>query len=315
MNIQRILIPVAQEQTLDERFEPILSYANGCRAHVLLLHVIDDLCARREQSDDKHSSFELLSFAERRQNERLAECAKYITVTHPNIQIDTQIAFGKAFLEIIEAAQQNNSDLVVIDANRGNKKHASQFGSTTRHLMRKSKIPVWTIARKPAAKIDSVVAAVDVVAETADGLALNQDILQFAPFLAKQTGAELTMCHAWRLYGESYLKHWSKRSDLDIARLAKTERDQRMKKCLELLEDEPIKDTKVAIKLLEGQPELVLPDYICENNVELLVMGTVCRTGLPGVIIGNTAESMLDAVDCSVVTLKPGNFVSPLSAS
>ena len=88
---------------------------------MLLLHVIDDLPARVEPSADKHSSFELLSFAESRKNERLAECVNTIGARHTNIQVETQIIFGKAFLKI-EAGLQNNSDVVVIDANRGGKK-------------------------------------------------------------------------------------------------------------------------------------------------------------------------------------------------
>ena len=43
-------------------------------------------------------------------------------------------------------------------------------------------------------------------------------------------------------------------------------------------------------------------------------MGTIARTGLPGVLIGNTAEKVLDDVHCSVVAVKPPGFVSPLSA-
>ncbi len=42
-------------------------------------------------------------------------------------------------------------------------------------------------------------------------------------------------------------------------------------------------------------------------------MGTVCRTGIPGLIIGNTAERVLDSVKCSVLTVKPAGFVSPIA--
>ena len=41
-------------------------------------------------------------------------------------------------------------------------------------------------------------------------------------------------------------------------------------------------------------------------------MGTVCRTGIAGFFIGNTAESILQQVDCSVLTVKPDGFVSPV---
>lgn len=42
-------------------------------------------------------------------------------------------------------------------------------------------------------------------------------------------------------------------------------------------------------------------------------MGTVCRTGLSGFFIGNTAEKILDEVHCSVLTVKPDGFQSPIT--
>ena len=52
-----------------------------------------------------------------------------------------------------------------------------------------------------------------------------------------------------------------------------------------------------------------LDDYDCE----LVVMGTICRTGLPGFFIGNTAETVLQSVDCAVLTVKPEGFVTPVT--
>jgi len=49
------------------------------------------------------------------------------------------------------------------------------------------------------------------------------------------------------------------------------------------------------------------------KNIDLLVMGTVCRTGVAGLIIGNTAEKVLNKVDCSVLTVKPEGFVTPVT--
>ena len=42
-------------------------------------------------------------------------------------------------------------------------------------------------------------------------------------------------------------------------------------------------------------------------------MGTVCRTGIAGFFIGNTAEKTLQQVDCSVLMVKPEGFVSPVT--
>jgi len=42
-------------------------------------------------------------------------------------------------------------------------------------------------------------------------------------------------------------------------------------------------------------------------------MRTVGCTGLPDVSIGSTAENALNQVNCSVMAVMPGGFVSPVS--
>jgi universal stress protein E len=41
-------------------------------------------------------------------------------------------------------------------------------------------------------------------------------------------------------------------------------------------------------------------------------MGTIGRSGIPGLLIGNTSETVLQAVNSSVITLKPDDFLSPI---
>jgi len=38
----------------------------------------------------------------------------------------------------------------------------------------------------------------------------------------------------------------------------------------------------------------------------------VARTGIPGLVIGNTAERILNGLVCSVLTVKPDGFVTPV---
>ena len=44
--------------------------------------------------------------------------------------------------------------------------------------------------------------------------------------------------------------------------------------------------------------------------MDVVVMGTVARTGLPGLFIGNTAVKVFSQVSCPVVAVKPASFVS-----
>lgn len=42
-------------------------------------------------------------------------------------------------------------------------------------------------------------------------------------------------------------------------------------------------------------------------------MGTIARTGVIGALTGNTAEQVLDRATCSVLTIKPNDFISPVT--
>lgn len=64
----------------------------------------------------------------------------------------------------------------------------------------------------------------------------------------------------------------------------------------------------------EGEPERVIPEVARETDAEVVVMATVGRTGVPGLIIGNTAEAVLNRIDCSVLAVKPASFVTPVAA-
>ena len=50
-----------------------------------------------------------------------------------------------------------------------------------------------------------------------------------------------------------------------------------------------------------------------EVEADLVVIGTVGRTGIPGLIIGNTAENVLQTTSASVLAVKPSGFVSPVT--
>ena len=57
--------------------------------------------------------------------------------------------------------------------------------------------------------------------------------------------------------------------------------------------------------LLEGFAEQSIPAFVREQGIDLLVMGAVSRSQLDSAIIGNTAERVLEDVECDLLVLKP----------
>ena len=69
-------------------------------------------------------------------------------------------------------------------------------------------------------------------------------------------------------------------------------------------------NNKPKINILKGNPKKLIPKLANELDASLVIMGTVCRTGILGLIVGNTAETVMNKVDCSILAIKPQKFVS-----
>ena len=66
------------------------------------------------------------------------------------------------------------------------------------------------------------------------------------------------------------------------------------------------------LHIAEGPADVLIPQVAHQLNAAVTVIGTVARTGLSGALIGNTAEVILDALDCDVLVLKPDDIIAHL---
>ena len=66
------------------------------------------------------------------------------------------------------------------------------------------------------------------------------------------------------------------------------------------------------IIVLRGNPVEEIIKSAEEANCDLIVMGTLGRTGIAGLFIGNTAEDVLRETQTAVLAAKPDGFVSPI---
>lgn len=66
------------------------------------------------------------------------------------------------------------------------------------------------------------------------------------------------------------------------------------------------------VLLIEGKVEDAIKLARSRLDIDVVVMGSVARSGIPGFLIGNKAEKILGTIGCSVLTVKPDNFISPV---
>ena len=312
MTYQRLLFPIAPKQALGPAFHQAFQFADKQKADVTLFTTVAELAEMKELSKHSVSSLSLLDKATKQTQKNLEAYVSELKGQYPNISFHTKVGVGIPFIEIIKEADAISADLIVIDAHRDNRETACKWGSTTRNLMRKSNTPLWAIRlpRNKKPSIKKVVAAIDVT--DADAEQLNIKLMKHAHDFASVNQASLYPCHAWRLESEGYLREWNRSTDLEIAVIAKEMREDRGQRLEALAKPYESSDTPIHITMLEGIPKQVLPDFVNSHDIDLVIMGTVSRTGIAGFLMGNTAERMLDKIQCSVITLKPDEFKSPV---
>jgi len=223
--------------------------------------------------------------------------------------ISCQILQGRHFVEIIRKVLHDKHDLVIIPAE--GKTHFKEhiFGSTTMHLIRKCPCPVWVIKSARPKKYFNILAAVDLSEVDSFKNPLNTKVMELSSSLSKWDQSNLHTVYCWHIFGELYLEGVSRDELQKLDREAKNEYKKRMNLLLAKYE---LNKTSTKIHINKGAATEVIPSMVKKHHIDLIVMGTVCRSGLAGVFIGNTAEGVLQQVNCSVLTVKPDGFVSPI---
>lgn len=232
-------------------------------------------------------------------------------IQRAGIQVSSKTIFGIPFIEIIRKVKQSHHDLVMITAEGKRGLKETLFGSTTMHLMRKCPCPVWVIKQSQTRKFRRILAAVD-LGQDVDRTALAKKIIELGTSLARLEESELIIVHAWSMYGESILKGRVDYSSEEVERLLRETRDMHRQWLVDLLQQHNLEDLKIEVYLLKGEAGEIISDLARSKEVDLIVMGTVSRAGIAGLLIGNTAETVLHRVDCSMLTLKPEGFISPV---
>lgn len=74
-------------------------------------------------------------------------------------------------------------------------------------------------------------------------------------------------------------------------------------------------DLNPRLHRVKGWARTEIPALAKQLAADVIVMGTVARTGVPGSIMGNIAETILNQSDCSVLAIKPPGFKTPVSVT
>ena len=318
---KNILCVVEPGETSKHALERAVTLAENNQASLTVVDVIPHIVAGIGMPDGGPISVDLQAALA---SERMGVMESQLAPYRKRIDMRVEVLQGTPFLEIIREVLRNGHDLVVkvpedmdwLDR---------LFSSDDMHLLRKCPCPVWLIKHRASKPYKRILAAIDVddsypAQEMKARQALNRQILEMAVSLALSEFAELHIVHAWEAIGEGAMRG-TFMSTPEANILAYVEQVRRHHEaCMEAL----VRDVTVSLKegamdylepqthLLKGAARKEIPALARRIGVDLVVMGTVARTGVPGLIMGNTAETILNQLDCSVLAIKPPGFETPV---
>ncbi|HHJ15380.1 MAG TPA: universal stress protein, UspA [Gammaproteobacteria bacterium] len=305
-NILLVLDPEAQETAA---LDKAVSLARQNAARLTLFSVVYRHPDLRRYPD---------SVGESLMDPLVAERQQWLRGFLPTLQgqdigrVSVVVAAGIPFLGIIREVLREQHDLVITTAEEKKGIRARVFGATSMHLMRKCPCPVWVVKRAQARPYARILAAVDPSPYDPKRDSLSALVLQLAGSMARREAAGLHIVHVWHMFGESYVRRGGM-TGAEVEEAKALEKLQQKQRFDLLLGQSDVADLKPCLHFIEGYPDERIPELVVEQDIDLLVMGTVCRTGVAGFLIGNTAEEVLNQVDCSVLTLKPEGFVTPVT--
>lgn len=307
---REILVLVSPDPEAAEVIARAEELAARNRGRITLYDVVPELGERYRSLNHVGSPIDvqqLLVDARRRELEELA--GRVMTV-----DIRVAVDVGVRFLLAVRRVLDYNHDLIITTPDQDGTGLGLRGDATTLHLLRKCPVPVWVDDPRTWGRRD-VLVAVGQFAEGGEIDSLNRTLMELGSSLAQIQRGELHVVHAWRFEGEQLLSRGRGRLRAGALDAFVAAERTAAEKRLETLGDEfDASGSGVQWHLVHGRPATVIADIVDKVSPGVVVMGTLARAGLPGLIIGNTAERLLGDLQASLIAVKPPGFISPVTS-
>jgi universal stress protein E len=172
------------------------------------------------------------------------------------------------------AADKTGSGLVIKRASGDPR----SLGSSDRRLIRGLEgSALFLVKRDPALALKNVLIAIDLNATDRSHLALNETIMALGK----------------RIRGDS--------TDIQLHSISAYEKSEGFKHPPDIAKKLGISRSQAHV--VRGSAVQAIPKMANSINADLVIVGNVCRRGLSGVTIGNTAEKILEEIESDVLVL------------
>ncbi len=290
MMLKRILVGLDLDAASKSLLKTVDFLARTFKSQIVLLHVIEEVTPQRINEEFFESVRDAAELSMKRATETLdVETTK---------RLKTFISHGNTFTALIEKAREQEADLIIIGPHRKAGLAGVILGNTAQRIVRKAPCPVVVVKGGRPAQFDRILVPVDFSEPSRQSLVEAID-------LARILGSSIAILHViepiiypYVGFAEAYVPPVSTREEMAMAR----------SDLKSLLGSVDMGNVPFESTIRRGNAAETIKRYVRRKGIDLVVMGTHGRTGLPHVLIGSTTEKVVRESSCSVLTIRPKGF-------
>ena len=238
--------------------------------------------------------------------EWLDRLKKFVADSEVGGDVNAEVRIGNPFTELVEACHSHGADLLVMGA-KGSNNEPHRIGVIAAKCIRKAPVDILVVRENAQGPYKKIVACVDFSENSAKAV-------QCALHIAQQDSGALDCLHVFQsalamsldyggfapsmpaTYDPEAVESWRK----DLAAFV-----------------EPLTRDADGVTVSQHVRELVsireaILDHVTEVKATLVVLGTRGKSGLREMLIGTTAEKIVQHAPCSILAVKPDGFVIPV---
>jgi universal stress protein E len=236
--------------------------------------------------------------------ERLESIARRLRAKHLKVRVSAEWDYP-IYEAIIREAGRVKADLIVAERHEGRHIGAGLMHLTDWELLRLSPIPVLLVKRGGVYRRPLVLAAVDPDHSCDKPARLDKAILSAGSAVTKALHGTLHAVHAYVAVPLTVFSN-GRLTEEDIQAL-KTRTARVAGDKLRRLARSVVPESRCHV--VDRHAADAIEEVATQTRSALVVMGAISRSGLKRLLIGNTAERVLDHLSCDVLVIKPTGLI------
>lgn len=284
--IERILLAQDFTDNSQKLLQSAVEFGKVFQSTIIPAHVLpDDL--------DNPKIVDLLTATA---NDKLQESVSYITSRGVSAG-DPLLLFGSPHAGVVKAGVNTNANLIMVGSGIHAESENFKLGTTTERIIQESLKPVFVVKHASEMRVKRILCPVD-FSET------SRQALKNAITMAFRFKARLIILNVSDDQGSSWFASKAEIEKLHARALQK--QHEEFDKFLDGMNLAGLQWTK---EVRSGNPAKEILNALAVNDVDLLVIGTVGRSGPYKLIMGSVTAKVVREVPCSFVTIKSEDVI------